>query len=599
MFAFLHYVSAICNAAAILAQLSAATGGPSWKKVGELFASGRLTSSGLHGTAERDDDLRRGRYARRSVLSVAGQSAEVYDGQIVWSRDISGGVHPYDAWYPRARAITDAFLIRRGYATSGAAAISCLRVRKDRGGSAALVRVAPVHGMPAVLSIDTRTHLLDSVAIRTPMSTDVTSFDDYRQLGKLVLPFKITSGTLFEPENGDTIVVTRYAVSDRVNPLHFQKPVAAVNAQMVGRAASTTVRAILEGRQLLVWASIDGQAEMPFILDTGGHAILDTVAAKLLGLRGAGAGVSGGSGGGTIALQYTRVKSVRIGKALLRDQPFLVIPYPYAFYERGRRVPLAGIIGLEWFERFAMRIDYANATLTLTPLRSFHHRGRGVAVPIRFQEDMPLATAAVDRHPGEFGVDTGNAGTLILYGDFLRRTRLSASYAPGYTIHGEGTGGGNTGRIQKLRSFRFGDRDFRDLDADFTQMKTGSFSSWTEAGDLGLSVLLRFTPTFDYAAERLYLDPVLHPYVIAPNRSGLGFTKKGPQAIDVVAVRPRSAGAAVGIVAGDRIVAVNGKNATDLSSADFLDIVTGPAGTAVELTIQHAAATREVQLTLR
>ena len=195
---------------------------------------------------------------------------------------------------------------------------------------------------------------------------------------------------------------------------------------------------------------------MPFILDTGGHAILDTVAARMLGVHATGSGVSGGAGAGTIALQYARVRSIRIGNAELLDQPMLVIPYSYDFYERGRRVPLAGILGLEWFERYAARIDYIGKRLTLTPLRNFRMSAAATRVPIRFQEDMPLAPAAADGHAGSFGVDTGNAGMLVLYGDFLRRTGLLAKYAGGYTVRGQGTGGANTGRIETLARFSIG-----------------------------------------------------------------------------------------------------------------------------------------------
>jgi hypothetical protein len=348
-----------------------------------------------------------------------------------------------------------------------------------------------------------------------------------------------------------------------------------------------------------VWASIDGHPAMPFILDTGGHAILDDVAAKALGLHAAGAGVSGGAGAGTIALQYARIKSVRIGDAELLDQPFLVIPYPYDFYERGRKAPLAGILGLEWFERYAARIDYARRSLRLTPLRTFSYDRHGTRVPIRFQEDMPLVRSAAEGHDGSFGVDTGNAGVVVLYGDFLRRTGLLAKYARGYAQLGKGTGGANSGRIETLSSFDIGGHEITNVAAYFTQMKSGSFSSWTEAGDLGLTVLSRFTPTFDYADQTLYLDPVAHPLTIPPNRSGLTFEKNQPGAIDVLAVRPNSAASAAGIVSGDRILAVNGKDAQDLSSADFLELVTAARGTAVRLTIARSATMRSVQLILR
>jgi len=589
-----------CNAAALFAQLAAATGGTAWQNVAEISATGRLASAGLQGVAAFQEDLRDGRYAMRFTLPIVGTSEQIYDGTTVWSRDISGGVHPYDSWYPRARAVTDAFVTRRAYLDPRSdAKVECLGPDDNASQQHELVRVTPPGGIAATLAVDERTHLLDSVSIRTPTSTDVTTYGDYRQTGGLRLPFTIATASLFEPANGTLVEVTRYAVAAQADDADFRKPQAAGKARMNGVARSTSVPITLEARQLLVWASIDGHSPMPFILDSGGHAILDSVAAKMLGIRGVGSGVSGGAGAGTIGLQYARVGSVQIGNAELLDQPFLIIPYPYSFYERGSRVPLAGILGLEWFERYAIRIDYAARRLTLTPLATFVHSGGGAAVPIRFQEDMPLATAAADGNAGDFGVDTGNAGLLVLYGDFLRRTGLMAKYGGGTTIRGEGTGGGNTGSLQKLARFEIGGAEMLDIDADLTQMKTGSFSSWTEAGDLGLTVLSRFTPTFDYARQTLYLDPAPHPLVIARNRSGIGFAKKTLDAIEVVSVRPGSPAAAAGIASGDRIVAVNGRNVAGISAADFYDLVTAPARAPLQLTIQRDAVNRTILLTLR
>ena len=99
--------------------------------------------------------------------------------------------------------------------------------------------------------------------------------------------------------------------------------------------------------------------------------------------------------------------------------------------------------------------------------------------------------------------------------------------------------------------------------------------------------------------ETLYLEPVAHPLVIPKNHSGLGFTKNQAAAFDVDAVRPNSAASAAGIVAGDKIVAVNGKAARELSGADFLDLVTASPGTVLQLTVQHDKTTRSVRLVLR
>ncbi len=594
----------VCDARDVLAAMRSATGGDAWRGVAETSADGQATIAGLRGSGRIDADRVHGRYAQFFDIAVMGRSAEVYDGRTIWTRDISGGVHPYDTPFARERAVTSSYLTRRAYLDPRTdATVTCPGTQTEAGRELTVIGVQPRGGIPAQLAIDEQTHLLASISERFPLPGDdsVTRFADYRTVGELVLPFSISLGTKTSPADGYALVVRRYAVLPRERDVDFVRPSAANDVRMIGTATSTTVPLRLEERQLLIWASIDGHAPLPFILDTGGHAILTTLAAKSLGLAAQGTGESGGSGSGTIATHYTRVRIVRIGDAELLDQPFLVIPYPYSFYERGKRTPLAGILGLEVFERFAVRIDYGDRLVTLTPLSAFHHGKPGTAVPLMFddQEDMPVVRAAADGHPGLFGTDTGNAGVLILFGDFLDRTGLSARYSGGLKTTGQGTGGSNTGQIQTLHRFTLAGHDMHDIPSLFTHMASGSFASSTQAGNFGLIVLSRFLPTFDYGSQTLYLDPKLRATRMPRNRSGIGFQKNAPGAFDVFQVVPGSAAAGAGIVAGDRIVSVNGKNATNYSAADFSDLVTAPRGTRLTLRIQHAGSVRDVTLVLR
>lgn len=589
-----------CNPALALSRMRAAIGGAHWNGITQITAYGMATVSGLRGSARFDDDLLGGRYARRFQIAVMGFNAEIYDGSTIWAQDISGGVHPYDSPYAREQSVTNAYLARRGYFDPRSpASFACLGTRVANGRSQVVIGVQPNRGSAAELAIDAQTNLLASVTQRAPLERSVVTYADYRTVDGVVLPFSIASGTAKDPADNYTFTVTRYELRRDVRSADFSKPVAREAIRMLGGATSTTVPMMLEGRQLMVWASINGRPEMPFILDTGGHAILTALAAKSLGLTPAGAGESGGSGAGTISTAYTRVRSVRIGSAELLDQPFLVIPYPYAFYERGKRTPLAGILGLEFFERFAVRLDYGDRTVTLTPLSTFRNP-RGAAVPITFESDpdVPMVDAAADGNAGLFGVDTGNAGDLILYGPFLERTGLDARYAGGTLIIGHGTGGTNTGRLVTLRTFAIGGQPLHGIEANFTKMKTGAFSASTQAGNVGFSILSRFVPTFDYARQMLYLAPALRATPIPPNRSGLGFAKNEPGAFDVILVKPGSAAATAGIVAGDRIVAIDEKSAADLSRADLVGIVTEAPGTLVNLRVLHSGTTRDVTLTL-
>jgi len=593
-----------CRAPYLLAAVRSATGGVAWNRVVETTAIGHVTVAGLHGSARIRVDVTRGRYAQRFVVSGMGSTAEVYDGSTIWAQDISGGVHPYDTPFAHARAATSGYLNRHGYFDPQAgAAVTCIGTRVEGNRTLTLIRVRPHGGIPADLAIDARTHLLASVSERFPLSSDdgTTRYDDYRTVDGVALPFSISLGTATSPADGYALRVAQYRVQHSIGSADFEKPAVPDNARMLGGAGSSTVRMLLEGRQLVVWASINGRPPMPFILDSGGHAILTALAAKSLGLRGQGAGSSGGSGTGTISTQYTHVASVRVGDAELLDQPFLIIPYPYSFYERGKGVPLAGIIGLEFFERFAIQLDYGDRRVTFTPRATYRHEGAAAATPLRFedQEDMPVVDAAADGHTGLFGTDTGNAGSLILFGEFLRRTGLLARYAGGVKTVGQGTGGSNSGRKETLRRLWIGGHEFHDVESNFTQMTSGSFSSRTEAGNMGFSILSRFIPTFDYASEMLYLDPETRATPFGANRSGLHFQKNSPRAFDLVLVDPGSAGAVAGAAAGDRIVGINGADASNYSWADLVALVGKLAGTPLRLRIERGGVRRDVTIILR
>jgi hypothetical protein len=585
-----------------MAQMRAAAGGTNWTHAAEVVADGRVAVSGLDGTARFADGQVRGRFAQRFQLAVAGPNAAIYDGTTLWSLDVGGGVRPLGSPYARRESLTDAYLARRGYLRDDRdATVTCVGDRTQGARTLTVMHVEPRGGLPVELAVDRRTHLLASASVRTPLETTIFAYADYRIVNGIELPFTLTAGTAEAPTDSYAFHVSRYDVLARERDGDFVKPVAAEDARMVGGVASTTVPMMLEGRQLMIWASIDGHAAMPFILDTGGHAILTAQAAQTLGLLSSGAGESGGSGPGKIATQYTRVGSVRIGAAELLDQPFLVIPYPYSFSERGRLVPLAGIIGLEFFERFATRLDYGARTVTFAPLAGFQYRGAGAAVPFTFETepDMPMVDAAADGDAGLFGIDTGNGGNLILFGTYLRKTGLLAKYVPGIQLIGQGTGGQSAGTLETLRRFTIGGHDLHDVSATFTQMQRGAFSAWTQAGNIGLSVLSEFIPTFDYARRIVYLDPATTKPPAFKNLAGFVWLKNEPAAFDVFLVRPGTPAAAAGIAAGDRIVAIDGQDATEYSGADVQALVGQPAGTTLSLRVERAGVARDVVLVLK
>ena len=257
----------------------------------------------------------------------------------------------------------------------------------------------------------------------------VEEYADFRPTDLGVLPFSVTES---EGPSKYSISVERYR---KVSGEHCGRPVAPDDTvvPVVG-----TVIGMSFDRSLTIQAAVDGGVPLKFLLDTGGHNILKPAAVNKLGLHAEGKDVSAGPGGHYLEQQDVRVKSLRVGDALLHDQHFYVVDLPYGVTEQGLSGPVAGILGMELLERFAVEFDYGKQTLTLLPA--------GAPLPgqpqsLLFSQDIPLTDGAFDGHSGIFSLDTGNMGAVALQGPWMREQKLEKAFALGTTFTMLGAGG--------------------------------------------------------------------------------------------------------------------------------------------------------------
>jgi hypothetical protein len=120
---------------------------------------------------------------------------------------------------------------------------------------------------------------------------------------------------------------------------------------------------------------------------------------------------------------------------------------------------------------------------------------------------MPLVTATVDDASGTFGVDTGNNTKLIVFSPWLRSTGLAARIAGSRVMSGSSVGG--TMSLEPANADRFAlcGLSFNGVPVLISTMTSGSLSSHTEAGNIGLSILDRFRRViFDYAGSRMTVE---------------------------------------------------------------------------------------------
>jgi len=577
---------------AVLAKARAASPESSWKQI--LTARGHIDTSGLSGSWTRTEDLQNGRYVVAADLGVM-RTAEGDDGHGHWRQDPSGGVHPLNAAFSQAAARTDAWLTRRGWlrADAGSARIGAAETRALDGREFVVLEAIPAHGQPVEMWFDASTLLLDRTVRTMPISVQTVRYSDYRRVSGLALPHAIEKSDSSSP-NIDSVHIDRWEVRTRIANDTFAAPKPPDDTTLVGE---TTVPIDNQGL-ISVEAKLNGRA-FDFILDTGGHNILTPEVAKLLGLHPVGEGASGGSGSGTLTEQYVRIDRLEIGTATMRDQHFYVLPLQYNTVERGARAPLAGLLGLEIFERFAARLDYPNAQLTLRKLGGFRHTTGGVAVPIVFDDDEPLLMGKINGVPGLVGLDTGNASTLIVQPVWARRHGLADTLKRGLELVSYGAGGASPNWASRVRSVEVGGVDLPQQIVRYAEDKAGAFSSRTEAANIGTDTLSNFVLDFDYKRGVIWFEfrpgHVSRPF----NRAGVSALKEDPGSFRVVLVLPDSPAAQTGLAPDDRIVAVDGVPAEKMSGRNLADKLVQPPGTDVVLAVTRGGVARTAVLSLR
>jgi hypothetical protein len=583
------------DADTLLRQLREAHGADAWRRHGALAAEGRQEADGLAGEWRMTVDLRNGYYAEqaRNPLFVR---AEGRDANGVWRRDITGLTHPLDSAEARVVAASETWLRRFGFL----AADDGTRYRRLSDGEAdghryARLEATPPEGRAVTLWIDPATHRLDRATWQSSFLLATQTYADYRDVDGVRLPFRIVASAATAAggqDNGSTDQVERYRWLDRAPADALARPDNKVrDVTMADGARATTVPMQLEGGILLVEASIDGKGPMPFILDTGGHAILTADAAKKLGMATQGAGVSTGSGPGSMETAYARVGHLGLGGADIRDIPFLVMPYPHEFYERGEgREPVAGILGLEVFERFAVTFDYDKHQLVLQP----YDRGDapaavpGERIALTFTDDMPLAEASLDGKRGVFGIDTGNSGLTLVFPQWATRNGIAAHYEGGAPAPTGGVGGLFTAHFAHARSLQLGGQRLDNVVGMLTRADAGATGNPSEAGNIGQDVLSRFNVHFDYRRAEMVLMPrtgsAERDYAMAGFRASKSAAQ--PDRYKVIWALPGGPAAEAGLKAGDFIVAVNGQPARAIGVGELREAsMARPEGTPLELTL--------------
>lgn len=432
---------------------------------------------------------------------------------------------------------------------------------------------------PGRIEVDPGTHRVVRFSMWNGLFNEVATFSDYHAFADgTIVPRSI----VFTDDNGTwKAQVTGVETPPAAAPNDFAPPPRPRDATIAGGQTSVP---FLLATEIVIPVRIDDGPLMHFILDSGGQNLLTSDSVKRLKLHPIGHGTVGGAGAGVIPTSFLTVRSVRIGGAEMRNQPFLVLDTPVL---KG----IDGIVGFELLSRFAVRIDYrTNALVMASSVPNSWVTGVR-PTPFVFRSRAPQIAGSIDAFPGQLIIDTGNSGVLDVNAPFASAHDLWAYYHAAKPTAGSlaGVGGAVVSSNITVRKLRLGSATLENVYGDLTQAASGVEADPSFAANLGEGVFRNFTFVLDYAHQQVYFAPRgIH------DMSGVLFARRGNSIIvrQVLTHRAQRAGVRVGMI----LTSLNGQtvDGRDLAAVRAL-LQDKQPGTAVEMVFDR---TKHVTLDL-
>lgn len=315
---------------------------------------------------------------------------------------------------------------------------------------------------------------------------------------------------------------------------------------------------------------VNGGSPMQFLLDTGGGGThIDRELAKKLGLEMA-PGVASASGNAQLEVGVIRSATTQVGDVQHVGQ---LIASPLAHLEPifGRK--LDGILGSEWMKNYVVEMDYIKKRMRLYEPSSFSYSGKGTTLPLTFFNGIPFIEMEVSLPNkkvlrGNFLVDTAGGWMAVhVYDNVAKREHLLDGLT---TLAETGVGiGGTTQRVAARGvSLSIGPYPMTRPTVKFTEDASGLRTNPASVGLVGMEVFRKFKVTFDYSRKVVHLERnALFDEPFVYDASGVRLRAAAPQFSppSVTGVRDSSPAKTAGILPGDIIAKLNGRDTTGLS----------------------------------
>ncbi|HEY9196433.1 MAG TPA: aspartyl protease family protein [Mucilaginibacter sp.] len=297
-------------------------------------------------------------------------------------------------------------------------------------------------------------------------------------------------------------------------------------------------------------------------------------------------------------IQVPGLVSYDVAAAILKKDLFSLSGYA--------GMPIHGLLGYEFFNNLAVKIDFGDSTITVTRPRDLKVFRKGTQVPITVEDRKPYVQSYAvlqggQRVPAKLIIDLG-AGHPVSLEKIIPTYGLPQKFIASANL-GIGLNGPINGYIARLDALEIGKFKIKSIISSFPDEDNNQHHlSVPRDGNLGIGVLKRFSVIFDYSGNSMYLkpsasfkDPFEH------DMSGIEYYAAGNnlERIIINRVEPGSAGDEIGLERDDEIVAINFKPVSKMSLEEIDELFRSKNDRSLLLDIYHDKRLDKVVLTLK
>ena len=350
---------------------------------------------------------------------------------------------------------------------------------------------------------------------------------------------------------------------------------------------------------------VAGQGLYSFVLDTGNGScpILNEKLARALQVPLGKKMSVGGAGAKAVDLYLIDKVDVALAGLEFSAAPSVSLPLDLMDPHWGKRKD--GLLGGTIFANLVTDIDYAARTVRFHDPKTFTPP-KAEVIPMEVY-GQPFVNAKVYLHgkaqPVEafMMVDTGVRITTF-NSPFSRKHDLKAQSPKCLaTMTGCGIGGESWGVVGRVQAIEIGGVRIENPVVDFSKDEGGALASDQFAGIIGSDILHRFRVIFDYPGKRMFLEKNAgfdRPFEY--DMIGLRLIAVGEKldAIRIFHVADKTPAQAAGLLAGDEILAIDGRKASEFNWETLRAYFQQP-GKEVRLEIARGGKALTVTLTLQ